>query len=300
LLPISLTELAKKEELPADKTKKLEILKEFYDKYATKEYNPTLETPGFRLPNQVIVQYLTADASMPYFKAPAEALSRLEKMPPMAPNPLTPLASVLGMVAKAPAYTTSLELGLKQDRTNHEADLLKHRLALERLSFLINQPIPEKGDKAQFILEQMEYQKQYEKILNEKPTYKYGLSGLLTPYFWNHDLLVEAEKKPKATTVAAALGALARPDGGFAAVAAYRTAAYDDQSKRWRRMLAMEKNQRIEAGAELFLAQAPTQAPTLFGASLSTAAGMAYYAGNKEQYTPVAGFLEDELRTKVE
>src|SRR5207245_1735897 len=220
--------------------------------------------------------------TMPYYKVPAEALSRLEKMPPMPPSPLTPLASTLGTLAAGPAYTASLELGLKQDRANHEADLLRHRLALERLSFLINQPLPEKGDKGQFVLEQMEYHKQYERLLNEKPTYKYGLSGLLTPYFWNHELLVEAEKKPKATTVAAALGALARPDAVFAAVPAYRGAAYDDQFQKLKPMLAVEKNQRIQAGAELLLAQAPTQAPNLFGASLFTAAGLTYHAGTQE------------------
>src|SRR5439155_26588948 len=181
----------------------------------------------------------------------------------------------------------------------YEEILGKYRERLALLNAQLNLPLPEKGEKvADFILALAQVRREYEILLAHPPKYKYGLSGWLTPYFWNNDLLEEAQKKPQPTTVAAALGALARADGVFAAAPAYQTAAFKDQYQKLKPMLELEKNKRIQVGKELIAAEMARLLPSS-GAPF-TLAGMTYYAGLQQHYMPVAGHLEDELRTNVE
>jgi hypothetical protein len=300
LLPVSLEELAKKETLPEDRAQRMELLKNFYLKYAKQPYNPTSDKPGFVFPERAEVQYMVAEPTMEYYKGAAETVTTLEKVPPVAFNPLNPLVGQVGWLATQPAWLAKLQADITQARTAHAAEVQRRYDTLKILSAEINKAIPENlptKDRTDASMRKLEAETR-QKILLDQPTvsYKYGLSPLTTAYFWNPEKYSEAQAKPSATAVAAMLGAVAGADGPLTAVAANDANAYANQLKLLEPMLTLEKNKRIKVGLDVVLAQAPD----LIGGGAFTQAAMIYHADQQAQYMPIAGFLETELTKNIE
>ena len=297
LLPVSLEELAKKEKLPEDKAQRDEILKNFYDKYAKDPYNPTSDKPGFIFPERAEVQYMMAEPTMEYYKGAAQSVMALEKVPPLAVDLLNPLVGQVQWLSRQPAWSATLQGKITQERDRHAAELDQRYKALKFLSAEVNKTIPEDKDKLDAIMRRGQMQDQYNAVLS-RPTisYKYGLSPLTTPYFWNPEKYSEAQAKPSAKAVAAVLGAMAGAEGPLTALALHDADAYADQLKQIEPMLAVEKNKRIKVGLDVLLAQTPD----LMSCSAFAQAGMMYYADQQPQYMPVTGFLEAELTQKNE
>jgi hypothetical protein len=297
LLPISLEELAKKEKLPEDRAQRLEVLKSFYEKYAKEPYNPTSDKPGFVFPERAEVQFMMADPTMEYYKGAAEAVTILQKVPPVAVDLLHPLVGQVQWLASQPIWQAKLQASITQERDRHAGDLQRRYDALKFLIGEINKTIPEDKDKLENIMRRTQMEEQYKVVLG-RPTisHKYGLSPLTTPYFWNPEKYEEAQTKPSAKAVAAMLGAMAGSDGPLAALALNDADAYADQLKLLEPMLAVEMNKRITVGLDLLMAQTPS----LFGGGAFTQAGMLYYADQQAQYEPITGFLEAELTKNVQ
>jgi hypothetical protein len=297
LLPISLEELAKKEKLPENPAQRLEILKNFYEKYAKEPYNPTSDKPGFVFPERAEVQYMMAEPTLEYYKTAADAVTALEKVSPLAVDLLNPLVGQVQWLAQQPAWLVTLQGKITQERDRHAAELQQRYKTLQFLSVEVNKTIPEDKNKLEAIMQQGHWRDQYNTVLARSTiSSKYGLSPLTTPYFWNPEKYDEAQAKPSAKAVAAVLGALAGSEGPLTALALQDADAYADQLKLLEPMLALEKNKRIKVGLDLVLAQAPD----LFSGSAFTQAAMLYYADQQPQYMPVTGFLEAELTKTVE
>jgi hypothetical protein len=296
LLPVSLEELAKAEKLPEDPAKRLEVLKQFYEQYAKEPYNPTSEKPGFKMPQRVEVQYITADAGMEYYKKPAETLTILEKHPPAIPNVLGPLGGKIGWLAALPAFQTALEQGVAGEKMIYMKKIEDHFMQLQ----LLNAEINRKTDKAEeglALSRKEDLKKRYAALLeNPYPQYKYGVSSLLTDYYWNDEKLKENEAKPSAAAVAAFTGALGGTDGFLSALSLKRAHAYVDQLKDLEPMLAQDLGKRAKAGSEIILAASPD----LTGTGVFTAAALTYHQGQQPQFLPIAGFYEKELTQTIE
>jgi hypothetical protein len=206
----------------------------------------------------------------------------------------------LGWLASQPAWTSSLQANVTQVRQQHVEALQRRFDTLKLLRAEINKPIPENAkteEKAEGILRQMQLQQRADTILGQATiSFKYGLSPLTTPFFWNPEKFSEAQAKPNATAVSALLGAMGGTEGPLTALALSNADAYAAQLKQLEPMLAAEKNKRIQVGVDLVLAQAPD----LFGASAFTSAAMTYYADQQPQFMPIAGFLEAELTKNLE
>jgi hypothetical protein len=296
LLPVSLEELAAKVKLPEDRQARLEILKRFYDENARKSYNPNLDTPGFLFPARAEIQFLTADAGMPYYKEPAHVMSVLEKTPPLAFNPACPLLGVVTWKTAEPAWQSSLQRSLDAERGKAETAANNQYLVLAAL-------------KERYLTEKEEKEKEsiklaYETRLSYPPApYKNSASPLTTPYYYSPGQYELALEKPGADPATKDLSraGIAGLIGGagelpLTGLLAFQGAAYEAQGKKIADLAPHAVGKRIEAGAELFLAQTPQ----FFGDGAFTAAGLTYYAGLKPQFLPIAGYIEKELTSKIE
>jgi hypothetical protein len=281
MLPVSLEQLAEQVPDPG-----IKALKEFYDKNAKNPYNPNLDKPGFLLPAQVKVQYVTANPGMEYYKQPAQLMSVLQKTPPVAYNPMMPLAGLIGQRAADPAWENSLQ-------TNYEFKLKEHR---------------QKWQEYLLTLQILQAQKKNEEAdgLRRKgpPVSPYSASPWTTPYYWSPDLYHKAMQKPNPANAAALIGAMMPPVGGpgnlsapFGAAIGYQADAYLQQYEQLKPMVKADRDKRIVAGSELILTGLQTIAP---GSQPFAAASLVYNAENQPSYLPVAGFVEEELRTAYE
>jgi hypothetical protein len=297
MLPISLEELAKAEKLPEDPAKRLEVLKQFYDQHAKEPYNPSSDKPGFKMPQRVEAQYITADADMEYYKKPAEILTQLEKLSPALPNVLGPLGGTIGWLSSLPAFQATLEQDVVGGKLMYQKNVNDRFAALQKLQLQMNLQT-DKTEQAIAVAEiRKEAKEAYEKLLaNPLPQYKYGLSSLLTPYYWNDDKLKEAEVKPSAASLAAFVGALGGTDGFMTALSVKRADGYVDQLKDLEPMLTQDLGKRAKAGSELILAGCPD----LLAGSAFTAAALTYHQGQQPQFMPIAGYYERELTQTIE
>jgi hypothetical protein len=319
LLPISLDELAKKVELPGDmakwlanaagedsdltpeeKTARLKVLEEFYNKFAKQDYDPTSETPGFMMPRTSEIRFINAYPEMPYYKQTATAVATLRKTPLPVFGPLTPLPDAVGWLAHGPAdqalLQNDLEAGKESNKSYRDAWEGWYR-TLTIFHKKANEELPgtaKTEDKVQHSESKKEYQKLYDQFLNKPPEYKYALANWLAPRYWETPGFWAAVKDAKATPAAAhdLMAMLARPDGAFAAGPAYAAVHYQAQVDKLKPVIAADRDRRAQVGSQLLLS-------SLSGQPFTTT-GMAYYAGVKEQVMPVAGYVEAELRTKLE
>jgi hypothetical protein len=270
---------AEKVKLPENEAERLKVLQAFYKKYEKDRYNPSEDKPGFLFPAQVQVQYLAADANMPYYREPAQAVTALEKMPPVAFNPLMPLAGALSLLAREPCWETSLQRNYDFLQKDHKDKMEQYVGSLRALR--------NSGRIAELV------------ALLEKgpPPFKYAASPWTTPYYWSPDQYAKALAKPQPANVAALLGAAARPEGPLAAIASYQAGAYDQQAQLVAPMVKADAKVRTQVGAELILSRLETLLP---GATPFTAAALTYYTDTKPQYLPLVGFVEQDLRTAIE
>jgi len=291
LFPVSLDVLAKKEKLDDDPDKKLAVLKEFYDKYADKPYDPTKDSPGFLMKSQAKIQFFAADASMDYYKKPAQVLSKLEVMPPVAFTPLAPpLGGMVQLLAAPSAWTASLERNLGNIDRDRDVYLQKLGEYHKALNNRYNLYLAETTDKAKEAAKSS-----YEDLLHNPPApHKYTASPWTTTSYYSPGQYKVALEKPDA--VATLIGGMTA--GPLQGLGDYQTLAYDNHKKTIAPMMPfVDRTKRIQAGVELFLGSTPD----LIGAGNAfTLAALTVNAGQQPQFLPVAGFIEDELRVKIE
>jgi hypothetical protein len=307
LLPVKLDHLAEKVSLPDDPAKRTQILKAFYDKYAEKPYDPSEGKPGFLFPAQAQIQFLTADAGQGYYKGPVQVISKLQKATAFAFNPSMPFAGALTNLAQGPAWETSLQRNYDALQANYQKQWDNYITAL-------------KFAQAQGKL------KEIDTLLKAgPPAFKYAASSYLTPSYYSPTQHTKALEKPQATSAAAtaaiALGALTRTDAPWATLVTAQANAYAQQAETLKPMVEAEVHKQLQAegwliqalgkeppqgrpvpgraqvGGELIMARLQTLLP---GPGAFTSAGLTYYAGNKSNYLPLAGFVEDDLRTAIE
>jgi len=287
LLPVSLEALAEKVKLPDDPKKRLDFLKKFYDENAKIPYNPNLDAPGFLFPEGAQIQFLTADAGMEYYKQPGRAVSLLEKAPPVAFNPLSPLVGELSWLATPPAWEASLQRNLDVERDPFKERWNSHYRVLVVLN---DKYLSLTDDK-----EKANTKFTYDNLLNNPPPpYKDSASPWTTPYYYSPGQYNQALDKPNSETVAGLVGGFNA--GPLAGWAAYQEGAFQAQAKKIAPMAALDRTKRVQVGGELFLALAPQ----FQGGGAFTAAALTYDAGVQPQFLPIGGYIEEQLQSKIE
>ncbi len=287
LLPISLETLAQQVALPKDTKERNELLKKFYDKYAQVPFNPAQDTPGFKMPAQAQIQFLTANADMEFYKQAAQVLISLQKTPPIAYDPLSPLSGALAWAATPASWDARLQKTLENERETVKYKVARHFMALANANERYWKETNEKT--------KADYKLGYElEMMRRQDPYKDSASPWTTPYYFSPGQFNLALEKPAPQTAAAAIAGSGA--GPFAALGAYNSAAYGAQAKKIAPMTAVARAPRAIVGAELFLAQVPQ----FSGTGAFTAAALTYHADWTPQFLPVAGYLEQELQAKVE
>src|SRR6516164_2598541 len=85
LVPVRVDKFLK--EIPEPKKEELEA---FFKKYQKTPFHPASSTPGFEIPTKVKAEWVMADPESPFYKQSAQAVSLLEKTPPLAWSPFFP------------------------------------------------------------------------------------------------------------------------------------------------------------------------------------------------------------------
>lgn len=104
LLPLPVAEFI--ESIGEPDPKKLQDL---FDKYKKSPFDPESDAPGFKKPQQIRVQYVTADKTSPYFKSIANVFNALAAHPFAMFDPQTPLTSALTIAAGPSIFDAVLE-----------------------------------------------------------------------------------------------------------------------------------------------------------------------------------------------
>lgn len=104
VIPIRVENFLK--DIPAPTVAEEEAL---FRKYRDKQNDPTSPEPGFKRPNEVKIQWVSADPDSKFYKDAARTVTTLQITPPFLYDPLQPLAvSAAGYAARSAAWDASL------------------------------------------------------------------------------------------------------------------------------------------------------------------------------------------------
>lgn len=112
LLPIQVEDYLKKVEAPTQTE-----LENFFQKYQSKLFDPTSDTPGFAIPAKAKIAYVAADPTSPYFKKLARVGALLEVTPPLA----NPVFGALPMAVRYGAGPLAKRAALETIYTNSQS-----------------------------------------------------------------------------------------------------------------------------------------------------------------------------------
>jgi hypothetical protein len=126
--------------------------------------------------------------------------------------------------------------------------------------------------------------------------YKYSLSPWTTPSIWSPGQYAQALEKPKPETVKALFNGLSAQAGPLPGLTLWQASAYAEQAKLLPPIIAADRTVRRRLEFAAALAHLSQQG----GAGPFVPAVLSYQAGVQPQFMPVAGFLEDELRSRIE
>ena len=105
LVPVRVDKFLK--EIPEPKKEELEA---FFKKYQKTPFHPASSTPGFEIPTKVKAEWVMADPESPFYKQSAQAVSLLEKTPPLAWSPFFPQLAAIASVGGNPlAWDASMD-----------------------------------------------------------------------------------------------------------------------------------------------------------------------------------------------
>ncbi len=104
LLPIPVADFTK--DIADPDPKKLEDL---FEKFKKAQYDPASDQPGFRKPQQIRVQYVSADPNSPFFKRISRTTELMTEYPIGSFVPQMPLATVLTFAAGPTMFDSLLE-----------------------------------------------------------------------------------------------------------------------------------------------------------------------------------------------
>jgi hypothetical protein len=106
-----------------------EQLKQFYNRYKDKKYDPNQPEPGFRSPERVAIQWVSVNPESPALTEPARALTRLLQRPAFLYDPMRPLTlSGLAYAAQQPAWDARLEQLYRRDLATNLNFRLAHHI----------------------------------------------------------------------------------------------------------------------------------------------------------------------------
>jgi hypothetical protein len=211
LIPIPVTDFFPDVKVPTGQDKEEQQrfetqLQEFFDKHKDKRYNPTTEEPGFLLPAEVQVAWVSADPKSDYYQDIARRYTTLATTPPLPPPPLPLGGAWVNTVSYYPGAIAAKDGILYRDR-------YKDALESEETKF---------------------------RQSARAHARKYIVPPLTDPYYLFHFY------RPEPAEVLAMLGAPAAPGGVLAAPGVYGAAVFSRNEKKWGEAIAVEKKLRSE------------------------------------------------------
>lgn len=85
-------------------------LQDLFDKYKKSTFDPSSDQPGFKKPQQIRVQYVSADKNSPYFKNIANTVNLLTQHPIAPLVPQMPMITAINVLAGPSVFDAMLEL----------------------------------------------------------------------------------------------------------------------------------------------------------------------------------------------